>query len=231
MDNSSQKIAAAAADVQPTPAGGKPADVNQSSTEQPKTSAAVNQPSGTKSEPELQGSIEAQSKSLPAVAEQAAEPEKPTMDTEPTSAPATTAESALTTGDANQVDPVLAESASVKPEVLEEKALEVSKVKAEIPSLSTPLQDSDLQAGLSGDTRRSRSESTGGISVKSGGSSASALPDNVPRVGGVRCCESSSWSSLPGSAKYHLYRLGLFETTLSRPLRSEKQVRVGVHSP
>lgn len=49
--------------------------------------------------------------------------------------------------------------------------------------------------------------------MKSGGSSASALPDNVPRVGGVRCCESTFWSRIAG----HLLIITLIDWAFLKP--------------
>jgi hypothetical protein len=192
MDKSSEKVTADTSEMRSTPAEGKPADVNQASTQQPEMPAA-DQAIGTRSEHDVQESSEKQSEPSPLAADQAVESEKPAVDTESTPAPATATDSASTAGDAHQVDPVLAESVSAKPEASEEKIFETSAEKMDSPMVSTPIppQDSNIQAGLSRDSRRSRSESTGGSSVKSGGSSASALPENVPRVGGVRCCQLS----------------------------------------
>lgn len=90
-----------------------------------------------------------------------------------------------TSGDPNPVDPILGVSEPVKTE---------DHDTAEMGQSSSTLaagfaEENEKQNGHPGLGERSRSESTGGVSVRSGGSSASALPENVPRVGGVRCCK------------------------------------------
>jgi hypothetical protein len=88
-----------------------------------------------------------------------------------------------TSGDPAQLDPSLS-------------ALGEQHSKAEAPSdpLQQPstaldgLTEKVTPNGASEYKERGRSQSIA-ESVKSGGSSSSGLPDNVPRVGGVRCCK------------------------------------------
>lgn len=178
MDNSSEQVAVSTADVVTGQMEGKPVDAPQVSVDQSETPVTADQSSDMK--PELTAlDSEEQNQASSAVEEQAAEPKPSVMDTETPKSPVASTDPVLTAG----------EAPSSKLEVQVEKAAEM----AETPSLLTPglSQDNDSQTGLPRDTQRSRSQSTGGSSVKSGGSSASALPENVPRVGGVRCCKST----------------------------------------
>lgn len=98
----------------------------------------------------------------------------------------TTIPSSTANLESNPVDPIFGDSEPVKTE---------NDIPAEMGQPSSTLaagilEENERQNG-NGRGERGRSESTGGVSVKSGGSSASALPENVPRVGGVRCCEFS----------------------------------------
>lgn len=176
MDTSAEQASRPTADVPAGQVEDKPAVSSQE---------AVDQTLDIKSDHEVSNQEE-QIKSLSTVVEQADASNPPDMDTQASKSPDTKADPSLTAGDSTAVGLASGESPSAKPEAQAEKTTEMAETPSQItPSVS---QDSDIPTGPSRDAQRSRSESTGGISVKSGGSSASALPENVPRVGGVRCC-------------------------------------------
>jgi hypothetical protein len=127
-----------------------------------------------------------------------------------TAEPATPA-NALST-DPAQLDPSLSALAEQNSKVeVTENTLQQSLTALDgLPEQATP-------NGSALPNDRSRSESMAAESVKSGGSSSSALPDNVPRVGGVRCCKSQSTSDSPSMPLIHFNvtcRLGISQTAL-----------------
>jgi hypothetical protein len=180
MGNPAEQVAVTTADVPAGQVEDKPAVSSQE---------AVDQTLDFKSDHETSNQEE-QIKTLSTVVEQADTSNSPVMDTETLKSPVTKADPSLTAGGSSAAGPVTDESTSANPKPQAEKTTEIAETQSQItPSVSL---DNDVQGGPSRDAQRSRSESTGGISVKSGGSSASALPENVPRVGGVRCCKSTT---------------------------------------
>jgi hypothetical protein len=179
MGNPAEQVAVTTADVPAGQVEDKPAVSSQE---------AVDQTLDFKSDHEAPNQEE-RTQSLSTVAEQADASNQTAMDTETSKSPVTKADPSLAAGDSSAAA-VPGESTTANPEPQAEKTTEIAETPSQIiPSVS---HDNDIQSGPSRDAQRSRSESTGGISVKSGGSSASALPENVPRVGGVRCCKSTA---------------------------------------
>lgn len=128
------------------------------------------------------------------------------------------------TADSNPVDPIFGEAESVKIE--NDNTAEMGQPSS---TLAAGLAQENERQNGNERSERSRSESTGGASVKSGGSSASALPENVPRVGGVRCCKFSFVNlAFRHSLLLNLFginRLGVPQATLSGSFRPQEQIR------